>query len=261
MLRHEAERFFTALAYFSRLPIPSWVGFDPGLLASAARYFPLVGLLLGALVAAVLWATLAFFTPAVAVLLTMAFGLLLTGAFHEDGLADSADGLGGGMDRESALRIMKDSRLGTYGALALGLALALKASLWLALLDGYGAVTAALMIALAQALSRWPPVELMRHLPYVREPDQARAKPVAEGLSAFDLALARLTAMVALAALVGLATPLRAFVLLALLLALAGLAARYLMQRLGGLTGDTLGAVQQLAELSIYLTLVATSPA
>lgn len=250
----ELRRFLIALGYFTRLPIPAWVGWSTAELNRATRYFPLVGLLVGVICAAVLWAALQFWPAGVAVLLAMLGGLLLTGAFHEDGLADSADGFGGGWETARVLAIMKDSRIGTYGAAALLIALLLKFTTLSAL--GSGALLA---LPLVHALSRVPPLLIMAGMTYVREDDSSRAKPVAEGLGAAEwltgslLGIAPLVVALAL----GLLTPLRALALLAAV-ALAGLVcARYFRQRIGGYTGDALGAAQQVCELTGYLALCA----
>ena len=117
-----------AVQFLTRLPVPASAGFTPERLTAATRYYPLVGALIGGLVAVVYGVALLAWPPLVAVILSIAASLLLTGAFHEDGLADMFDGVGGGLTRERALEIMKDSRIGTYGAAALILALALKAA-------------------------------------------------------------------------------------------------------------------------------------
>ena len=115
-LRREWQIFLLALGFLSRIPVPQDPDFSPEKLDGTARYFPLVGLLIGGVTAIALLVFFALFNnPLLAVLLSMAVGLLLTGAFHEDGLADSADGFGGGWRRDDVLRIMKDSRIGSYG--------------------------------------------------------------------------------------------------------------------------------------------------
>ena len=116
---HELRLFFIALQFFTRLPVPRWVGYEPEWLHQSARHFPLVGALVGVVGAAVLWAALWLFPMPVAVVLSMVATVLLTGAFHEDGLADTCDALGGAVSRERALEIMKDTRIGSYGAIGL----------------------------------------------------------------------------------------------------------------------------------------------
>lgn len=250
----ELCRFFIALGYFTRLPIPAWVGWSSAELNRATRYFPAVGLLVGSAAALVLWLALQFWPPMVAVALSMLASLVLTGAFHEDGLADSADGFGGGFDKNRVLAIMKDSRIGSYGGIALWTALLLKFASLNALGD-----KAILALPLVHALSRLPPLLIMAGMTYVREDDASRAKPVAEGLRRADwlggtlLGLAPLALAVALAAL----SPWRAAGLLAAIALAGGLCARYFHGRIGGYTGDALGAAQQVSELAGYLALCA----
>lgn len=251
----ELRRFFLALGYFTRLPVPAWVGWAPEELNRAARYFPLAGLIVGALSAAVLWLALQVLPPALAVLLSMAASLRLTGAFHEDGLADSADGLGGGWQREDVLRIMKDSRIGTYGAATLVLALLAKFAALQAL--GLQAVWALLAV---HPLSRLMALLIMWRLPYVREDDSSRAKPVAQGIGPTEVLIGLLGGLLPLGLL--LAAGLVGAVHAGLALLLAALVtlwwARLLRRRLAGYTGDCLGAAQQLSELAAYCALCAT---
>ncbi|PZP28172.1 MAG: adenosylcobinamide-GDP ribazoletransferase [Roseateles depolymerans] len=253
--------FFTALQFLTRLPIPKWVGFEPAWLARCAPYFVPVGALVGALSGAVLWAACWCWSPLVAVVLAMAAGVYITGGFHEDGLADTCDGLGGAVTRDKALTIMKDSRLGSYGALGLVLVLGLKAAVLLQLAQQDPAL-AALALVWSQAVSRALPVMLMASLPYAGDPEHAKAKPLASGVTPGDLALTLAFAALACLALVALRPELlselaRAVPLaLLLLLWLRG----WLARRLGGYTGDTLGASQQLGELALLLGLAAELP-
>ncbi|NSL56083.1 adenosylcobinamide-GDP ribazoletransferase [Uliginosibacterium aquaticum] len=250
----ELRRLLIALGYFTRLPIPAWVGWSSSELNRATRYFPLVGLLVGLISSAALWTAQQFWPGPVAVLLAMLLGLLLTGAFHEDGLADSADGFGGGWETAKVLSIMKDSRIGTYGAIALVSALLLKYATLTAL-----SASALLALPLAHALSRIPPLLIMAGMTYVREDDSTRAKPVAEGLGPVEwlggslLGLAPLAAAVAL----GLLSPVRGLALLIALTCTGLICARYFKSRIGGYTGDALGAAQQVCELTGYLVLCA----
>ncbi len=173
----ELRYFFTALGYFTRVPVPRWVGYEPHYLNAAARYFPLVGVLVGGVGALVYLAALRVFPPGVAVLLSMAATLLVTGAFHEDGLADCCDAFGGAYTREDVLRIMHDSRIGAFGAIALVIALALK---WQTLAALPPLRAAGLMIA-AHAASRTFAISYLATLDYVRA--EGKAKPVAQRLS------------------------------------------------------------------------------
>lgn len=248
MIRREIGFLFAALRFFTRLPVPRWVGHSEAQLNHAARWFPAVGWIVGACGAAVTLGALQLWPAPVAVLLGMAATLLLTGAFHEDGLADSIDGLGGGWTREDALAIMKDSRIGSYGAIGIGLALLLKFSVLSALLGAVPpAPTFALLLVAGHSVSRFASTTLIFFLDYARE--EGKAKPLATRMGGGELAFAALCGLVPCLFLpwaqVAVALGMTALVTL--------LAARYYVKRLGGYTGDCLGATQQLTELAFYL--------
>jgi len=251
MILHEARLFLVALQFLTRLPVPARVGFDPQWLNESARHFPLVGACVGLLAAGVLWAGGLWFPVGVAVGLSMAATVLLTGAFHEDGLADTFDALGGAVSRERALGIMKDSRIGTYGAVSLLLVLGLKAAA-IAALPLWWAVPA---LVLGHTVSRTAAVALIRFVPYAGDVDQAKAKPLARRISGAGFALACGWAILVAALIVVWLPSTWGGVLLTLALAVASalLCARWFRRRLGGITGDTLGATQQLTELLMLL--------
>jgi adenosylcobinamide-GDP ribazoletransferase len=236
--------------YFTRLPVPASVGHSQQLLNDAARYFPAVGLLVGLLVAVSLWLGMLLWPPWVAAGVAVAVGIGLTGAFHEDGLADAIDGLGGGFDRERALAIMRDSRIGTYGALALGLTVLLR----VAVLANLPLEAASVLVIVGHVVSRAAPVWLMRRLPYVRD-EESRAKPLVQTVSPTSLGVAALLAAAVVVAGAALQPPIVAGVLA--LLPGIWFWARLLQRRLGGYTGDCLGAAQQLTELLCYLGFLA----
>ncbi|MET3132474.1 adenosylcobinamide-GDP ribazoletransferase [Oxalobacteraceae bacterium GrIS 1.11] len=250
---HQCRLFFIALQFFTRLPIPRWVGFEPDWLHHASRYFPLVGSVVAAIVAAV-YALAAWLWPApVAVLLATAAGIYATGAFHEDGFADMCDGFGGGMTPARVLEIMQDSRIGAYGAIGIGCLLALKC-LTLTLLPP-GAVVAALF--LAHPLSRLATSALIWRMEYARA--EGKAKPLAQEMTHAEFAIAALGAALPVALLgLGAYLPWSAILGGALAAALAALwLARTFAHRLGGYTGDCLGAVQQVTEVVLYLAVLA----
>lgn len=253
---HQLRLFFIALQFFTRLPIPRWVGFEQQWLHHASRYFPLVGVVVGALAAAVYAAAAQLWPAPVAVLLSTAASIYLTGAFHEDGFADMCDGFGGGMTRERVMEIMKDSRIGTYGAVGAGLLIALKCTL-LAQLPLAGAV-AALMVA--HPLSRLAASALIWKLQYAR--DEGKAKPLAQDMSGAEFAIAAVCALLPLVVIGAIGT--LPWLRLAACVAAAALAAAWLgakcVRRIGGYTGDCLGAVQQLSEVAIYLCVLAALP-
>jgi adenosylcobinamide-GDP ribazoletransferase len=252
-IRREWQRLLLALQFLTRVPVHTAV-FDAAELNRSARYFPVIGALVGAIGALVFWAAAHLWPQPVAVLLSMAATVWLTGGFHEDGLADTCDGLGGAVSRERALAIMKDSRIGSYGALGLVLMLGLKA----ALLNAQGSITrTACAMVLAHAVSRAAPVVLLALLPYAGDVEHAKAKPMAQQVHAADVAIALLLAA-AVAALLSMPLGIT-HVLSAMAAAVLATAAmrRWLRRRLGGYTGDTLGATQQGTEAALLLALCA----
>jgi adenosylcobinamide-GDP ribazoletransferase len=269
------RHFLLSVQFFTRIPVTGrladWVGFSPAMLRASAAHFPGVGWLVGGLVAAftaglLAWLPPADFSPLVAAVWGTAFGVLLTGAFHEDGLADVFDGLGGSPDRDRALVIMKDSRVGAFGAIALMLVLLGKVSL-LALI---GSVSPALMLAvlfLAHVVSRTWPLLLIRFMPHVGDVAGSKSKPLADQITLASLGIAFLWGLLALAS-VGYAQLamnlmvsqeesgafLQAFINALVASGLAFLLMwRWFWRRLQGFTGDCLGATQQLCELAFYL--------
>ena len=186
---HQLRLFFIALQFFTRLPIPRWVGFDAAWLNHASRYFPLVGLVVGAIAAGV-YAAAALVLPApVAAVLSTAATIYITGAFHEDGFADACDGLGGGMTRERALEIMKDSRVGAYGAIGVVCMLIAKCTA-LAFLPPASAIAALL---LAHPLSRLAATSLIWTMEYARA--EGKAKPLAQRMSSGEFSIATATVL------------------------------------------------------------------
>lgn len=242
--------FLCAVQFLTRVPVPALRGFEPDWISRSARYFPLVGMLVGTVCAVVFWGASQLWSGWLPALLAIAAGVLLTGAFHEDGLADTADGLGGGSTPERRLEIMKDSRIGTYGALGLGLVLALKAAALATLPPALGAWT----LVAAHAAGRGAAVLTMRVLTYVRDIDAGKWKPAPTDLGFWEVLTALTIAALPLVlspggvALGGLALGAG----LALVLALAA------WRLLGGYTGDVLGAVEQVFELGFMLGVAAS---
>jgi adenosylcobinamide-GDP ribazoletransferase len=247
-MRYQLELFLTALGFFTRVPVPAWVPWSPERLNHAARYFPLVGWVVGLAGAAVLLAAGEILPAGLAVVLSMAATLLLTGAFHEDGWADAWDGLGGGRDKGEALAIMKDSRIGAYGSIALVLMLLAKALALLELAARAPWWAAAALVA-AHPLSRLASTSLIHRLDYARDDASAKSKPLAHRLTGGELALAAASGLAPLLLL----PPWPAAGALAAAALATLYASRLFRRRLGGYTGDCLGAAQQGAELAIYL--------
>ncbi|UPW17353.1 adenosylcobinamide-GDP ribazoletransferase [Agarivorans sp. TSD2052] len=251
-LKQELNLFFNALSFFSRVPVPAWVEYSATSLSHCVRYFPLVGWFIGLLSGLVIIGLMPVFGAPLAVLLSMVISCWATGAFHEDGFADCCDGFGGGYSPEQILMIMKDSRLGTYGVLGLCCMLAIKFTALLGLSQSFSAVNLLFTVFLAHTLSRFSAVLLVWRLNYIREPSEpSKAKAVAQNLAIKDVLLASVWVVV----------PALMIQLNALLVALVStivitiLWARYLKLKLGGYTGDTLGAQQQLNEVGIYLSI------
>ncbi|KQP34274.1 cobalamin biosynthesis protein CobS [Methylobacterium sp. Leaf469] len=251
------------LRFYSRLPVPALPGEgDPHAapdFTRVPRMLPLAGLVLalpGGLVLLAAWGL--GLGPFLAATLAVATGVLITGALHEDGLADVADGFGGGTTRERRLEIMRDSRIGAYGGVALVLALALRIGALATLLDRTGS-GAALALVLAAALSRTAALAPMVLLVPARR-DGAAASVGRPGRPAVAVAGALALTLALLGGLLGL--PVGGVLLMLLLSGLGALAVTALARRrIGGQTGDVIGACQQMAEIAALLGLVAMVPA
>lgn len=262
-IKHEWILLLVAVQFLTRLSVPPFKHYDPQWLHQSSRHFPAVGLLVGLLCAGVFWLGSLLFTPLVAAVLSTAFGIKLTGAFHEDGLADSCDGLGGGLTRERTLTIMKDSRLGTYGVLGLVSALLLKISL----LASMPIPIAVIALIIGHTASRLLCISLLSLLPYGGEIEHAKAKPMAQQLTPIQglYSSGWLILAIILVALIFPNTMQQIGLgrwLLAMILALIATdyMRRLLRRRLDGYTGDGLGATQQLSEIAIYIGLAASIP-
>jgi adenosylcobinamide-GDP ribazoletransferase len=237
-----------AAAFLTRLPIRAEKAADSASLSRAARCFPLVGLAIGLLGGVVYAVAIEMaLPPLLASMLAVAAAVAVTGALHEDGLADTVDGFGGGGDRDSKLRIMRDSRIGTYGVAAVVLALGARV-VALASFEGNEDAVAALI--LCHAASRAFVVAVMQRAPLAR-PDglAAAAGRPTQATMLWALGLGGLVAL----AFAGLDGAAAAIAGAAAAWAIAGLARR----QIGGVTGDVLGAVQQGSEVAMLLALVA----
>ena len=247
----EIVRLCTAIMFLTRLPVGRFASGDPDVLSQSSRYFPLVGLIVGGLLCFA-YLIISYVLPtSVAIALLLLFSVLLTGAFHEDGMADVADSAGAS-SLEKKLDIMRDSRVGTYGALALILLVLIK---YVSLDSLASADSRALLAAIlsAHVLSRWSSVYLMACVPYARA--EADNKVVTEGVNSRRLIEASIIAafcLVVPSLLVGAGI----FITLPLVFLLCLLAGGYFMSSFGGITGDCLGAFNQVVEVSVVLALV-----
>lgn len=251
-LERQWQIFLVALAFFTRIPIPKSTPYSPERLNQANRYFGVVGIIIGLLTAIVYWVSVQIFPIELAVAAAIICGLLLTGAFHEDGLADVFDGFGGGWSVEQKLNIMKDSRLGTYGASALVMMLGCRWAVLIGLAKIDILLPAGLLVVM-HTLSRICAASLIFSYPYVRADQDSKVKPLANQQSQHDLWVLIATGLIIL-----LLLPLEMAITLTLtLLAVRWLCGKWFQQQLGGYTGDCLGAAQQITELMGYLTLLA----
>ena len=237
ILRREWGLLLVAVQALTRLPVTAPHG--PHALRQAVRYFPLVGLGVGLVAAVVFWLAGLGLPPAVASVLSLAATVLLTGALHEDGLADCCDGLFGGRTRDDALRIMRDSRLGAFGVLGLLLVLGAKLALVAATPHADWALVA------AHAAGRFWAVLPPAALPYARPDGMAAGVAGPDGMT---LAIAAALGLGPLLLLGPQALP-------ALLVSggAALLFGLWVRRRLGGYTGDVLGATQVLTELAVLM--------
>lgn len=241
--------FLTALMFFTRIPVPASLPYSKDLLNNALKYFPLVGAIVGAIGAGVLWLGLLIFPPALAILLSMLATIFVTGAFHEDGFADFCDGYGGGMTKEKILEIMKDSRLGTYGTLGLVGILSVK---YFSLCTIPTSEVFIILVA-GHTFSRFVPVVLVFTTPYIREDALSKSKPIGNNASVTSVIIASVTGIAALFFL-------NWVQIVAILLATASLFLLfriYIMKRTRGYSGDVLGALQQMSEVLFYLIVAA----
>lgn len=262
-MKHEWILLLVAVQFLTRIPVPAFTHYEPDWLHQSSRHFPAVGLLVGVLCALVFWLTSSMFTPLIGAVISTVFGIKLTGAFHEDGLADTCDGLGGGLTRARTLTIMKDSRLGTYGTLGLVSALLIKVTLLAAMPIN----VAVIALIIGHSASRLLCVSLIALLPYGGEIEHAKAKPMAQQLTRAQAMIAGGWLLLGIMVVVSVFPTTIAQVamekwLLALILALIATdyMRRLLRRRLQGYTGDGLGATQQLSEVAIYAGLAATLP-
>jgi adenosylcobinamide-GDP ribazoletransferase len=253
-MKKEAKIFLTAIMYFTRIRVPENIDHSPVYLQKAPKYFPLVGWVVAAGCSIAFLVFARFTSPGIGVLASMITGLLITGAFHEDGFADVCDGFGGGWTKEKILLIMKDSRVGAFGAIGLIVILGTK---FLLLKELSFSFTEPLfyyryfviVLFAAHGLSRLMPVLLIQWSENVTDPDHSKSKPVTsrrlnpvEGLVAIFFALIPLVFL-----------SWHFLLIVPPMLFLTWRMAKYFKKWIGGYTGDCLGAIQQVSEIVFYL--------
>jgi adenosylcobinamide-GDP ribazoletransferase len=237
--------FLLALSFYTRLPHPQMLDYKQ--LPQAAVFLSMIGWLVGGICALVFYLADLLWPQTTAVILALIAGILLTGALHEDGFSDVCDGFGGGMSKHRILEIMKDSHIGVYGLLGLLLLLLLKISV----LAAMPAAAVPLVLLAGHSISRLPPLLLMQRYEYARGNDSKSSGAVYKP-NVRELIFATVIALLPLALLPALA----ALAIVPVLLATVFLG-HYFYRRIGGYTGDCLGANQQVAETVFYLSVSA----
>ncbi|MBM3917765.1 MAG: adenosylcobinamide-GDP ribazoletransferase [Sphingomonadales bacterium] len=254
-MKEEIKIFFTALMFYTRIPCPKNIDHSPEYINKATRYFPFIGWIVGLISFAVFWISTFLFNMNIAVLFSLIAGVLVTGAFHEDGLADVFDGFGGGWTKAKILEIMKDSRVGAYGVIALIFLFALK---YLALhnlfvkIDIKDHLFIALIFIAYHSLSRLTAINIVFTSHYSREDEGSKAKPLAKAHSIKEIFGAYLFGLIPLLVMCIFQWPF-CLVILPLFL-LFFYSKRYFNKWIDGYTGDCLGAVEQMAECVCLLT-------
>jgi len=239
--------------FFTRIPCSGFVEYSQDYLDKSSRYFPLVGWIVGVVGAIVIWIGNLFLPLPLTVLLSMIATILLTGAFHEDGFIDVCDGFGGGWTKERILEIMKDSRIGAFGAIGMVLLFALK----LLSLVYLPIVLLPMALIAGHSLSRFASVSLLFTHDYVRADALSKSKPLARRMTQREFLVAGVFGLTPLLLLSFFGVSLWRLALCLVIIWIARwYLARYFTRWIGGYTGDCLGAVQQITEVIFYLTLV-----
>lgn len=247
-MRKQLSIFLNAIMFYTRIPVPKKLPYSDEILNRSTRFFPLIGWIVGGMGAVVFYGLQFVFPLELAILLSMLVTIFLTGAFHEDGFADFCDGFGGGYSRERILTIMKDSRIGTYGSIGLIGMLGTKFMSLQAIIPGH----IPCLILAGHAVSRLMPILVIYTSEYSREDATSKSKPIGKKGTVADFILAL---FFGLASLVFVPLSYSLMVLPALLITTFSFR-RYIIRKLGGYTGDCLGALQQMAEVEFYLMFV-----
>ncbi len=260
-MKNELRIFFTALMFYTRIPCPKWVDHDASYINKATRYFPLIGYIVGGLSALAFILSAYLVGNPIGLLIAILVGVLLTGAFHEDGLADVCDGFGGGWTKIKILDIMKDSRIGAYGAIGLILLfgmkfLGLQQILVLKLPNEYSIQKLMILIFICyHALARFTAITIVFTETYAREDIDSKAKPIAQSYTYKEILGASIFGLVPLFLLSYVLSWYFLFILMPLFL-LRYFMIRYFNKWIEGYTGDCLGAVEQIAEIVIVLAII-----
>lgn len=247
-MKKEFKLILTAIMFYSRIPVPQSTGYSDEQMNKSTRYFPLVGIIIGGIGAVLFWTANHLFSQMLSILVAMIGMIFISGAFHEDAFSDFCDGIGGGYTPEKMLAIMKDSRIGTYGATGLVLLLLSK----LLLLSEMQPVQVPLVLLTAHAVSRVFPVLMIYTSKYVRFDDSSKIRPISQKHTPATLLVALVIGLAPLCFMPWAFIP----VLLGTLILVFIYFRYYVHKVLGGYTGDVLGALQQISEVVFYLIFI-----
>lgn len=251
-MTREPRAFLNAIEFMTVLPAPRASQLDADWLLPAAKYFPLVGALIGLLCGGVLLAASAIWSGSVPAVLAVFAGVILTGALHEDGVADTADGLFGGRTREQRLTIIKDSRIGSYGAVTLVASLLVRIAALATLPPWLGAAA----LVAAHSFGRAGILLAMSTLPYAGNVAAAKLTYPDHTMEPATAFVAAVLTLLGLAWLVA-AAPGAAVCGLLGAVALGALPALAARRLIGGYVGDVLGATEQLTQIGLLLGVAA----
>jgi len=260
-MKKEIQIFLTAVMFYTRIPCPKWVDHSEEFLSKSVRYLPLVGWIVGGISAIVYIVFSYFLPPTISLILSLIASVLVTGAFHEDGLADVCDGFGGGWTKDKILTIMKDSRVGTYGVVALVLIFLTKFFSLSSIVDIAPQNNIEIFILLTfisgHSLSRFIAITTIVTHQYVRENDDtSKAKPVVKKNFKWINANILISALLSIMPLVFFQQPF-VFVLIIPMYITKVFMIRFFNKWIGGYTGDCLGAIQQVSEVVFYIGFIA----
>lgn len=247
-IKREIQVFFTALAFYTRIPCYKFCDYSAENIRDCVKFLPVIGWIVGAFSGLVFMLSLYIFPATIAILLSMISTILLTGAFHEDGFADFCDGFGGGFGKEQILRIMKDSTVGAYAVIGTICILALK---YLTLFN-INYKTLPIILIAAHSISRFNSITIIFTHEYVRKNDNTgKSHEKAEKYSLFSIIIMLLLALFPMFLL-----DLKYLLILIPIFIIRQLFASYIKRKIGGYSGDCLGALQQISEVVFYLFVV-----
>ncbi len=266
MIKNEFKIFLTAVLFYTRIPCPKWVDHSADYLNKSARYLPLIGWIYGGVSCFVLLLSLLLnLSPEIAVVLSMVSGILLTGAFHEDGFADVCDGFGGGWKKQKILDIMKDSRVGAYAVIGLVLLLLLKFLLILKLTNlilnstyanpALKPIKLLFVLIVSHSLSRYAAISIAFTDTYAREDADSKSVSAVGSFTRIEILVGLFFTLLPLGFFAVHHLPILGILIPVILLRIY--LASYFRKWIGGYTGDCLGAAQQICEVVIYLSFIA----